>query len=831
MIANQVNPRLLTKFILRNIRDSKLRNFIIILTTGIVTTLVLIILIMTSNTSESMKHIFQQQAGTRAHIVLHDVGIDEINKLLSKKDTVDFGIMQPIGQIINFNAQKLDQQLFAMDSKYIDHNFVKLVGREPVKSNEIAVNPVVMKKLGISAEIGKSITLEWQKYNGETERQSYQVVGHWSGAAINGIWVSSSYFTSDLVSSDVSVFFNEQNLEAAIDKTVQDLQLTDKQYEVNWAYDSNTQQVLKTQNVLYYIAILIIAISGILILYNIMQISVKLDIKLYGRMRTLGAGARQIKWLVYCQLIISSMIGLAVGLFMGAGLGKYITARELGNISTLDLKVGSINIVYTAGIILLAVIFSGFIPAHTASKVSATEILKEDNSFGFGETRKKNWPGCPVLFQLSLVSLGRNKIRSVITIGFMALGLIMLSCVFVISQSFDIDKYLNELSISHYSVADSSFLDEKSAYSPDTMILSNELVAEIEKIDGIIGWGRLMTQEVDLTLPQKIINHITSYYEANNREIINYMAYDVNWNQGYDKMVKSNQIAGIIYGIDGLVTESLVKGEHLLQGTFDAEKFNSGNYVIAQGILDPSRGNIKQPTYQVGDKIILGDKEFEIMAIVEAPSPVTEGKKSSNAAFALSFYIHHETFQNIYSGNNLRKLYFNVNSSGNKKVESLLADLEKDQVSVTSNKTLTEQYHKETKAMMLVQVLVSIMVFGIGLMNLINSLITATATRKKEFGIMQSLGMTKKQLRTLLLFEGLNYSVITLAISYFVSLLLISTVVKKYLEGQWSATYRLMIDPLLIFTPIIIIISVITPLICYIKIVKVAPIKRLELES
>ena len=45
-----------------------------------------------------------------------------------------------------------------------------------------------------------------------------------------------------------------------------------------------------------------------------------------------------------------------------------------------------------------------------------------------------------------------------------------------------------------------------------------------------------------------------------------------------------------------------------------------------------------------------------------------------------------------------------------------------------------------------------------GVLNFINSMVTAILSRRKEFAVMQSIGMTKKQLRRLLVFEGLYYA-------------------------------------------------------------------------
>jgi len=321
--------------------------------------------------------------------------------------------------------------------------------------------------------------------------------------------------------------------------------------------------------ILYDQAISIILVSGGVILFNIMQISVKFDIKLYERMRTMGSSSVQIKYVVFYQTIITGIVGILMGLILGCGFGKYSNNVLSSYLSKMNISLNHRSIIFTALLMLASIIISGLIPAKVASEVSTAETVKEGDSFVSTHKNKKRWFRLPFLFQLSLVSLGRNKTRSVISIGFMALGLIILSCVYVI-------------------------------------------------------------------------------------------------------------------------------------------------------------------------------------------------------------------------------------------------------------------YEKSNDAIDIVLILVSINIFVIGLFNLINTMITAITARRKEFGIMQSLGMTKKQLRTLLLFEGMNHAVITLIISYFMSYAMISTVIKNYFEGQWSFPHSLVLNPFLIFTPVILIITLGIPLISYLWVVKEPPIKRME---
>ena len=61
---------------------------------------------------------------------------------------------------------------------------------------------------------------------------------------------------------------------------------------------------------------------------------------------------------------------------------------------------------------------------------------------------------------------------------------------------------------------------------------------------------------------------------------------------------------------------------------------------------------------------------------------------------------------------------------------------------------------------------ISIIIALVGVLNFVNSMVTAILSRKREFAVIQSVGMTKRQLSRMLTAEGLYYAALTLAASY-----------------------------------------------------------------
>ena len=87
-------------------------------------------------------------------------------------------------------------------------------------------------------------------------------------------------------------------------------------------------------------------------------------------------------------------------------------------------------------------------------------------------------------------------------------------------------------------------------------------------------------------------------------------------------------------------------------------------------------------------------------------------------------------------------------------------------MNITSRKSIQAQYESETRSSAVIGYSISIIIALVGILNFINSMVTAIISRKKEFAIIQSVGMTKRQLKQMLTFEGIYYAGITLILSY-----------------------------------------------------------------
>lgn len=148
----------------------------------------------------------------------------------------------------------------------------------------------------------------------------------------------------------------------------------------------------------------------------------------------------------------------------------------------------------------------------------------------------------------------------------------------------------------------------------------------------------------------------------------------------------------------------------------------------------------------------------------------------------------------------------------------------------TSKSTLIEHYEEQTRANTVMGFAISLIIAFVGILNFVNSMVTAIVSRQKEFAMIQSVGMTKRQLRSMLIDEGLYYAVSTLFVSYILSAFGVLVGVRMMVAGDWTATFHFTLLPLVVCTPILIVFAVLIPYICFKNLEKQSIVERLRLE-
>ena len=837
----------------RSFKANKTRNLIAVFAIVLTTLMFTSLFVLSQSMVETMRNMNFQQAGYNSHLSSGTMADADVEKIIAHEAVRDYGKSTIIG--IAENKELTGRQV---EIRYADENYARssfsypTTGTMPVQVREIALDTITLDKLGLPYELGQEITVEWRKdlTSDEYTTSTFVLSGYWDGnfaAMASMAWVSEAFVQSQCADSGQEAqlangqvlgtvmlhldLYSDSNLEGAAEQILADTGLSDVSLSPNVAYDATMNQNIIREVLPMAICMILVFASGYLIIYNIFQISVAGDIRFYGRLKTLGTTKKQLKRMIYGQANRLSLIGIPIGLVTGYLLGAVLVPVMITGITgEAKAAVNPYIFIGSAVFSCLTVLISCMKPAKIAGKVSPMEALRYTDTGTASKRKIRKSTGGASIPKMALANLGRNKKRTITVICSLTLGLVLLSCVYAKNASFDIDKYMSQTVISDFEVEDSSISSTFGTYNPYGTTISQSLVQNIEGLSGLEATGRLYSQVFTHRIGASALENIQTYYNADDR-LAYIEATDAGLAKAYHDMTLSGECVSILYGVDGLIPDTFAQDGRILDGTFDKDKFLSGGYVVmeaASGAEDS--GKETQPTYSVGDMVELNGQQYEVMAIAADIPTITEGVNSSTQDF-LSFYLPADTFREMYPDNTLRKLFFDVAEEYRPQAEEMLIDYRNNvdkSLNYTAKSTLIEHYQEQTRANTVMGFAISLIIAFVGILNFINSMLTAIVSRQKEFAMIQSIGMTKRQLRRMLIDEGLYYAVSTLAASYVLGTLGVAIGIRAMVSGGWTATFHFTLMPLVICTPILIIFAILIPYICFKNLEKQSIVERLR---
>ena len=99
----------------------------------------------------------------------------------------------------------------------------------------------------------------------------------------------------------------------------------------------------------------------------------------------------------------------------------------------------------------------------------------------------------------------------------------------------------------------------------------------------------------------------------------------------------------------------------------------------------------------------------------------------------------------------------------------------------------------------------------VGILNFFNAIMTGILSRKREFAVLQAVGMTNQQLKTMLVYEGLFYALSSAVVALVLSFVL-NPLVGDLLENMfWFFSAKFTIVPVIIAIPIFALIGWLIP--------------------
>lgn len=205
------------------------------------------------------------------------------------------------------------------------------------------------------------------------------------------------------------------------------------------------------------------------------------------------------------------------------------------------------------------------------------------------------------------------------------------------------------------------------------------------------------------------------------------------------------------------------------------------------------------------------------MVGTELETPMGTSAQMNIGGDAPFVYISDNTFKQIYDVPTLLSYGFNVDKTMQAQMEEFLNDYKENDSSVayTSTKLLKEQMYAQRDILLIVGGMIGAIMAFAGLINFTNMMVTNIITRRHEFAAMQSIGMTNRQLRRLIMDEGLYYAAGADVIGGLLAAVLGMTVLKNVLNSpsMWYFTLRFTLVPVLFIAVIYLILAAIIPVV------------------
>ena len=856
------NKAVIKKLANRSFRSNKMRNVIAVIAIALTTFLFTAVLTIGMGASGTLEYSMAKMIGTGADALVQGLSEEQFQQLKENSMFEKVGCWVPIEIMTNTN------RIFA-EIDYADQPQLELrmqtprTGSAPQKANEVLVSANILKDLNIEEKIGAEIPVELKV------RQSGQVY-HFD-MVVSGIYDTPNE-KSELVI--VSKAFLEENAEMMSDIALgrvgcgiytadvvmrDSYMVKDRISELvrniggnpDDASADNAVRVAPNPIVSNESGLMMWLVAGVfgvlfmfcgyLLIYNVFEIAVTNDIRQYGLLRTVGTTSKQIKRLVNRQALYLFLIGTLLGLIFGTLLGCSILPATL-RIFAVDYSGGNIEVgtLPYLGIIAGAILFSGLTvyistrkSVKKASRVSPIEAIRYVEKDTVSIKRKKIDAGA-VIPRMAKANLQRNKRRTVFIVISLTLSIVLLNSVFIFSGSFDEDAYIEKHTRSDFMVYSPGI---QAAFGNDfghNSAVPEKAVEEIKAQPGVTNEAYLYRNtfeddhvSCDWGTPYVVDN--TNKEQRMVPEHLNLGVYQTGTERDSAVLTADNHPLGNVYGF----SENILNKMDIIEGETDLsvlkEKLWNGNNVILMakyGDKDKLAGGADSSFYRglsVGDTIQFYEngtptEEFTIIAKVAATKGETTltggGSNISQIIDSPLIYMSEKKFKEIYETPTLYGFLFDVEEQYQQEMENHLA--QDTDVSYTSILTMKATVSSVKNVVLLIGGVIGAIFALVGLINFINLVMTNIITRRHEFATMQSIGMTKKQLRKMMISESFSYVLLAGIVGTLAAGALGMTLVKAFVQNGPTSlmmTFQMTLLPALIMLALFLVLAFIVPVV------------------
>ena len=622
---------------------------------------------------------------------------------------------------------------------YIEQNNSQIVmdeiveGQYPIDLYDVAVDKAYLEQLGLPVELGVTITIPF--YDGNTE--NFTVVGLTDSGSTERVY---SLFCSKQYTEAGSQFqhsvtalavqfahadeMSKQVFEAMTKQIEADYGIPAQNSDPNDGFLSSLEPNWEDIQIVMIFSFAVLFVSY-LVIYSIFYIYVHNQVREFGQLRTMGTTAKQIKKILRVQGGIFCVCGSALGLVIGGIAAFLFKPNGWCWSNTAITSIVIFLLVY--GMIWLAMSK----PAKIAGSISPIEAAKNTGYESFPAVSKKLHRKITP-FSLAVMGSSRNQKKWIVTVLSLGIAGIIFMGGTTLLSSLDMERLARHglLEYGEFEVELSRNAIKNDPHGQTGVQLKNplneDLIQTIAQMEGVAEVSEYKTLEAKFE---------------------------------YNGVTKKENITPFTPDQQALLEK------YLVTGTADYSTMSENHEILV--LRNEYADYIYDWTFHVGDTVKfrwfdgIREQETEFRIAGEISDGIFEDDGGGKLFGKTGFFLLPEELMNqmMPSG-------FNFNSQLLVRMDDLsqepaLRKTMNDLLDTTPMVTMESfyDYYQDSEAMYQRTSLVIwglcgfIMLFAV--INLVNTLIATTLSRKHEFSVLRSVGMAKKQLRQTVQCEGI----------------------------------------------------------------------------
>lgn len=812
--------QILNRLTIRNLKLNKRRTIVTIIGIILATALLTAVATMAVSLKESVT-LRSKKVDGDFHLLLYDMTDKEKESVINNRQVESYYETHEVGYGVLdgcVNDSKPYVYIEALDSDTFEKAEINVTsGRLPEDDSEIVISSHIKTNGGVKYNLGDKITFDIgdRTYNGKKlyqndtyredeqleakQTKTYKVVGICdrlpygeeprTAPGYSVITLANKADTS-LNKSDIYLRFNKKALKDRYDLTADILgvdktlfnklnsgKLEDKEIQTLKSQLDKTHSYYINNSLIKYeafydssvafvynmaaVVMVIIIITSAVCISNSFAISINQKTKQYGMLASIGATPRQIRKNVFFEAAFMGVIGIVAGI--GGGLSASYILVVLSNkmlIDTFEMSIvyapSLLGVLLSIVLAIVTIVLSALVPAIRASRMSPIMAINHSEDIKIKskslKTPKLIGKVCGEGGVLAYKNMKRNKRKyRVITLSIaLSVSTFIALYGFMSLLTESVNRYANDkidLRVYMSSYKSMSVDEANKKVSNIVNRINNE--TNITDFTFARGFYASLKDEPKYSSDYKEVNKYEAGLAENNGYYISIISLG---NEEYGKYIKKL----------GISKETAQSGGILVDNTY--QYINNGNDIKYFNIYDGYKaGDVL--TYRIdtsnSSKSLDNSKSSDDTTLYDIRIVALSNERPfgyDNAYTSYGYLIVSDDYMNRIDTKNTDSTLLNINCDDPDKAQDILVN----EFNIGQNYIFNAAQERRNDEKLILTM--KIFLYGfiaivslIGITNIFNTVTTGMELRGKEFAMLQSIGMTKKEFDKMIRLESVFY--------------------------------------------------------------------------